>query len=224
MDLERAFTYIWKDPDWLKKVAIGGALAITGIGGIALMGWLAEMSRRVAHQEDEKLPEWDLIGDYFLAGLKFMGITLIWSSPVILLAIFFSVIPAGLLIASPEDAQGAAIAVISILSTCFWGFFMIYIIAINLLVPPLWVPVAEGVPFKELLNPKYAWNRFRANAGGFIVALLLGSLAVSLMSMLGVVLCVIGVFLTMVAAQLVIAHLIGQATMQAMESLSPIAE
>ncbi|MBN2044413.1 MAG: DUF4013 domain-containing protein [Anaerolineales bacterium] len=218
MELERAFTYIWKDPDWLKKLAIGGALAITGIGGIALMGWLAEMSRRVAHQEEESLPEWDQIGDFLLNGLKFIGVILVWTSPVIILSIIFSLIPAWMMFAIPEDGQGAAIAMISILVTCFWGFFMIYILAVNLIIPPLWVPVAEGVPFRELVNPQNSWSLFKANAGGFIVALLIGSLAGSLMSMAGVVLCVIGVFVTMVAAQLVLAHLIGQATAQAREA------
>lgn len=224
MDLERAFTYIWKDPDWLKKLAIGGALAITGIGGIALFGWLAEMSRRVALQEEEILPDWEPIGDYFLNGLKFMGVILIWISPVILLTIIFSIVPAGILMGVRQEDQGIAIAIISILSTCFWGFFMIYTIAANLLIPPLWVPVAEGLPFNELLNPKMAWGVFRANAGGFIVAFLISSLAGSLLSMAGVILCVVGMFLTMVAAQLIFAHLIGQATAQARETLSLAAE
>jgi hypothetical protein len=218
MDLERAFTYIWKDPDWLKKVAIGGVLAFTGIGGFAVMGWLAEMARRVAHQEEEILPEWDRIGDYLLNGLKFVGVLLIWTSPMIVLAILFSFIPAGIVFAVPEDGQGAAIAAISILATCFWGIFMIYIVAVNLITPPLWVPVAEGTPFQELLNPKLAWGIFKSNAGGFIVALLVGSLAASLLSMIGFVLCVVGVFLTSVATQLVLAHLIGQASAYARDA------
>jgi len=220
MDLERAFTFFTKDPDWLKKLAIGGVLALTGIGGIALFGWLAEVSRRVAHQEEDLLPEWDQIGDYFLNGLKFIGVTLIWSSPVIVLTIIFSIIPAGVMIAAPESDQGIAIALISIFMACFWGFFMLYILAVNFLVPALWVPVAEGVPFSELLSPRKAWDIFRANAGGFIVVVLISSLVGSLLSMLGTLLCLIGVFLTAVAAQLIYAHLIGQATRQARETLA----
>jgi len=175
------------------------------------------MSRRVAHQEEEILPEWDQIGDFFLTGLKFMGITLIWSSPVIVLTIIFTVIPAGMMIAMPEGDQGIGIALISIFSACFWGFFMIYILAVNFLVPPLWVPVAEGVPFIELVNPKMAWGLFRANTGGFFVAVLIGSMIGSLLSMAGVFLCVIGVFLAIVVSQLILSHLIGQATRQAYE-------
>ena len=220
MDLERAFTFFTKDPDWLKKLAIGGVLTLTGIGGIAVFGWLAEVSRRAAQKEDETLPEWDQIGEYFLNGLKFSGVTLIWSLPVIVLTIFFSIIPAGVMFAMPESDQGIAIALISIFSICFWGFFMVYIVAVNFLIPPLWVPVAEGMPFSELLNPRMAWHTFRANAGGFIVAVLIGSLVGSLLGMAGALLCVIGVFLTAVAAQLIYAHLIGQATRQAREMLA----
>ena len=224
MDLERAFTYIWKDPDWLKKLAIGGALAITGIGWIAVLGWLAEMARRVTHQEEELLPDWDRIGEFVLNGLKLIGVMMIWSSPVIVLTILFTFIPAGMMFAVPEDGQGIAIAIITILSTCFWGFFMIYLIAINLITPTLWVPVAEEVPFNKLVNPKLGWGIFKANAGGFIVALLVGSLAGSLVSMVGLVLCVIGVIVTAVAAQLILAHLIGQATAQAREVLDQTIE
>ncbi|MFN2144260.1 MAG: DUF4013 domain-containing protein [Anaerolineales bacterium] len=219
MDLERAFTFFTKDPDWLKKLVIAGVLTLTGIGGIAVFGWLAEVARRAAQQEDEFLPEWDQLGDYFLTGLKFMGVTLIWSSPAIVLTIVFSIIPAGVLFAMPESDQGIAIAMISIFSICFWGIFMIYILAVNFLIPPLWVPVAEGMPFSELLNPRMAWHTFRANAGGFIVAVLISSLVGSLLGMAGVLLCGVGIFLTVVAAQLIYAHLIGQATRQARETL-----
>jgi hypothetical protein len=153
-----------------------------------------------------------------------MGVVLIWTSPVILLTIIFSLVPAGILLGVRQEDQGIAIAIISILSTCFWGLFLIYTIAVNLIIPPLWVPVAEGMPFRELLSPKMAWGVFKANAGGFIVAFLISSLAGSLLSMAGVILCVIGVFLTMVAAQLIFAHLIGQATFQARETISLQAE
>ena len=33
MDLEKTFTYIWEDADWLKKIAIAAVLLLTGIGG-----------------------------------------------------------------------------------------------------------------------------------------------------------------------------------------------
>ncbi len=73
MDLERAFMYIWQDKDWPTKILIAAALMITGIGAIGVLGWIAELSRRVAVGEEDLLPEWDRIGDYFLSGIKLAG-------------------------------------------------------------------------------------------------------------------------------------------------------
>ena len=189
-------------------------MAITGIGGIAVFGWLAEMSRRVALQEEEILPEWDQIGDFFLNGLKFMGVTLIWTSPVILLTIIFSLVPAGILIGMSGDPGNGNCDHLDLIRLLLGLLHDLH----HRRQPadsPFVGAGGRGMPFKELLNPKMAWGVFRANAGGFIVAFLISSLAGSLLSMAGVMLCVVGMFLTMVAAQLIFAHLIGQATTQA---------
>jgi hypothetical protein len=219
MDLERAFTFIWQDEEWPAKIAIAAVLTLTGIGTIPVLGWAAETARRIANEEDQPLPPWDQIGEYTLTGLKYIGITFIWLLPVTLLVILMS---ASFLIPATADNPGPWIAAASILSMCFLTFAAVYSIAAGLLAPVLLVPLAEGQGFGKLLNPKHAWKIFRGNAGGFVVTILITWIASSILGFVGSLLCLIGVFPATVIGQLVMAHLLGQATAQSQEGLNDL--
>lgn len=219
MDLERAFTFIWQDEEWPAKIAIASVLTLTVIGTIPVLGWVAETARRVANQEDQTLPAWDQIGDYTLTGLKYIGITMIWMLPVTLLVILMSV---SFIVPAAADNPGPWIAAASVLSMCFLIFFALYSIAAGLLAPVLWVPLAEGLSFGKLLNPKHAWKIFRANAGGFVVTILITWISSSVLGFVGSLLCLIGAFPATVISQLVMAHLLGQATAQSQEGLGDL--
>ena len=218
MDLERTFAFIWEDEDWITKVLIGAALTLTGIGSLAVIGWVAELARRIAAEEDDTLPEWERIGDFFLYGLKYVGISFIWGLPIALPIILISVLTTGG--AMILDDPSPVIALSSIFVVCFTGFTFIYTLALNLLIPAVMVPLAEGESFGQLLNPSRAWKLFKANAGGFLVALLISWLAASLLSIVGTILCLIGVLPAAVISQLFMGHLIGQASAQARENLA----
>jgi hypothetical protein len=191
---------------------------LTGIGGIAVIGWVAEVARRVANGEEDTLPEWEKIGDFFMIGLKYMGISLIWASPIILPIILVSIIMAGGTMIS--DDPGPLIAALGIVNVCIAMLAMIFGLAISLLVPPLWVLLAEGESFKKLINPKHAWELFKANAGGYIVAMLITWLASTVLAMVGTLVCGIGVLPAGVISQLIMGHLTGQATAQARENIA----
>lgn len=222
MNLERSFSYIWEDKDWITKILIASALMLTGIGGIAVIGWVAEIARRVAHGEEDTLPEWDRIGDFFLIGLKYMGISLIWALPIILPIILISIVFAGGSMIA--DDPGPLFAAFGLVNVCIAMLAMIFGLAISLLVPPLLVLLAEGESFSKLINPKHAWELFKANAGGYIVAMLITWLASTLLAMVGTLLCGIGVLPAGVISQLIMGHLTGQATAQARENIESLPE
>lgn len=220
MELERAFTHIWEDEDWLVKIAIAAALTLTMIGGIAVLGWVSELARRVANGEPDKLPEWDRIGDYFIIGLKYIGVTFIWSLPVVVPLVVFAIATTGSTLVMEDPTP--VVAALSILNICLIGFFMLYIVAMNLLIPPLWVLLAEGMPFGEAIKPKNAWALFKANAGGYLVAMLISWLVASVLGSLGALLCLVGTFFASAISQLVLAHLVGQATAQARANIASV--
>ena len=142
----------------------------------------------------------------------------LWSLPVVLPILIVSIAMAGG--AAFSDDPGPLIAALGVVNLCLTVFVMIFALAISLLVPPLWVLLAEGESFQKLINPKHAWALFRANAGGFLVALLISWLASSVLGILGTALCFIGVLPAAVIGQLFMAHLVGQAIAQARENLA----
>ena len=217
MDLESALKYVWEDKDWLKKFGVAALLILSVIGSFALFGWLGEIARRVAAEEEEILPGWEPLGDYFLNGLKIFAITFVWSLPVILVIIGTSV---GFISTTFIEDPGPFIAVISVFSICLYVFIFLYIIAINLLSPPLWLLLAEGGSIRKLVNPKHAWALFRANIGSYLVTMLIGWLIAAILSPLGAVVCLVGALFTSLYSQTTLAHLVGQATRQARTNMA----
>ena len=211
MEFERAINFIWKDEDWLKKILIAAVLLLTGIGSIGVIGWMAELARRVAANEENPLPEWDDIGQYFINGLKFFAVTAIWSIPATILIGISSLLP---MLLTAFDEPNALIALFGIMVVCLNLLVFLYILVVTLLSMPLWVRVAEDTPFAELINPANAWQLLRANAGGYVVAMLVSWLAM-LVASFGTIACIIGVFFTSAISQSIFAHLTGQATAQA---------
>lgn len=216
MDLEQAFTFIWKDKDWPKKLGIAALLAVSLVGMVGVFGWLGELARRVASGEENPLPDWTNIGEYFIKGLKFIGIAAIWSLPPALVIIASST---AITLTAMMDDPGPIIPIISVFSMCLYVFVFIYLIVINLISPPLWLLVAEGGSFRELVHPRAAWTLFRANVGSYLIAMLIGWLIVFFLSPLGVVICLVGAFFTTVLSQTIMAHLVGQATRHARSNL-----
>ena len=66
-----------------------------------------------------------------------------------------------------------------------------------------------------MVNPRPAWTLFRANIGGYLIAMLVGWLITVVMSSFGVLACLVGIFFASVLSQMIVAFLVGQATAQA---------
>ena len=66
MDFDLLFSFLTQDKNWVKKVSIAAILILSQIGVIAVLGWAAEISKRVADGQTESLPEWDEIGRFSL--------------------------------------------------------------------------------------------------------------------------------------------------------------
>ena len=76
VDFGRCFGFVVKDPDWIKKVLIGGAfvlLSMVIVGLFFVAGYWVRVLRRVAAGDPLPLPEWDDLGGIFSDGLKLVG-------------------------------------------------------------------------------------------------------------------------------------------------------
>ncbi|MDH5506378.1 MAG: DUF4013 domain-containing protein [Anaerolineae bacterium] len=217
MDFTAAFTFITKDKDWPVKILIGSLLALTGIGMIPLMGWMVEISKRVANNDPDALPEWDNIGDLFINGLKLFGVSLVWLLPMMAI---FSCAALFSIIANPENSGESNVFGIMGVTICISLFFVIYALALNFLLPALIGMVGEGRDFVELLNPKNSFTLFRANTSGFIIATVVTMIALVPLNMLGMLACMIGIYPAMTYGYTILAHFSGQAYQLAKANLA----
>ena len=85
IDARQALTYVFKDEQWVGKLAVGAVLSLGPlmiIGIFPLMGYLVEIVRRVSAGSEEPLPEWsNNLGTYFRQGFPVAFGVLTWLLP-----------------------------------------------------------------------------------------------------------------------------------------------
>ncbi|MBI9048495.1 MAG: DUF4013 domain-containing protein [Anaerolineaceae bacterium] len=207
MDFGRSFSFVFEDSDWLKKVGIMALVTlIPVIGQFVLIGWGAEIIRRVVRGADTPLPELDF-GEQLGDGFKLFVIALVYSLPIIVLSIIMGGLTA--VAASVMDYDTAQIiGVIS--SICFGGIIILYSIVLVLILPAAYGNfamkgnIADGLRIGELFG--YVKN----NISAYLIVLL-GTIVASFVASLGSIACGIGILLTTVYANAMMMHLYGQA-------------
>ena len=219
MDFDKVFAFFSEDDDWAKKVGIAAILILTQIGSIAVMGWTAEIAKRIAYNQPDPIPKWDDIGDYFITGFKLIGVSLIWFLPAALLVIC----QASMMIFALQEGESLA-ALLTASSVFVYLLVFIYIIAGGLLFSPLYVLAGERLVFNQLIKPVPAWKMFRANVGGYIIAILVGTLLSIVLVSTGLLVCFVGTFFGAALGFTFLGILIGQATGRAHEVLSLVPE
>lgn len=206
MDFGIAFSYAFQDEEWLKKIAIGAVLALTGIGMIPLFGWMMEIIRR-AKVGDYSLPEWSDFGKLIMDGLKAMLIILIWMIPI---GIISGCIAGGSYLGA--DASSDTTEILG------WGMVALgsclaipFYLALILLMPPMICILADTDQFGQALNPANAWKLFRSNIGGFIIVILIQGFGFPILVGIGSIACGIGAFPAAAYAYSIMGNLFGQA-------------
>jgi hypothetical protein len=200
IDLGRGFRFVPEDPDWIKKVLIGGVFMLLAgllVGAVFVAGYGLRLLRRTARGEPRPLPEWDDLGGLFSDGLRPVGIYLAYALPVAIVPMAFimimAVAGAGLSKAGSHDASEAFGALMAM------GFMGVYaLMAVVMLALGLYVPAAlarfamlerMGAAFEVGENIAF----IRRNLSNYAMTLLLYLLA-SFAAQLGIVLCCVGFF------------------------------
>lgn len=216
MDYGAAFSFVTADEDWVKKLAIGAAVALVGVltAGLALIplaGWSLAVSRRVIDGTQPTLPEWSDFGQLVVDGLKILAIALVWSLPLVLLGACSALVSA-----FSADMNGETIStVVSILVSCI---SIPYVILLAVLEPAAFGHLAKTDQLGEAINPATAFKAVRANVGAYIVIALVALIVVPIIESIGTLVCVIGLFPAIAYSGALLGHLIGQAYRGAEES------
>jgi hypothetical protein len=213
MNYGRAFSYVFEDPDWLKKVGIAALLSLTIIGLIPVFGWSLEVTRRIINGEPDLLPDWSNFSDFLSKGFQGVVIYFVYVLPAIIINSCANVIPAIISSMEGDTAQTMAM-VFSIVSICLGCVVFVYSVAAGLVLPAALGnfvatgQIGAGFRFNEV------FGLFRAAPGPFIIVYLL-SILTSIIALLGLIACIIGVWFTIAYSTAINAHLWGQAYREA---------
>ena len=197
LDLGRAFRFVVEDPNWIKKILIGGAftlLAAVLVGAPFVMGYLVRLTRNAARGEAHPLPEWDDLGGLFMDGLRALAVYLGHLAAALILPVTAGGL---LLVVITASAHGGAGDVIGPLA----GFAMVGVYAVGgLLMLALMVYVPAAVLRFALYDrvsagfePREVIGIIQRNPGQYLLAVLL-YLVANFASQVGIVLCCVGVF------------------------------
>lgn len=205
IDVGRSITYVFEDPNWLKKVAIGGLLLLIPIFGWLVVGgyWL-RIIRRSYEATDVPLPEWDDFGGDFILGLKGFLATLAWLLPLALVAVVALII--AVIVAGASDAVRTFFGVTAVGASCL-GF--LYVLAYVFVLPLILGRVAVTGEVGPALDASAIIAEARALPVPLLISLVL-ELALRSVAGFGVVLCVIGVVFTTFLCYAMLAHIYGQ--------------
>ena len=207
MDFGKAFSFVFEDEEWLKKVGIAGLIMLIPIlGMLVVLGWSVEITKRVINNHPEPLPDWDAFIDYLVKGLQVFVIGFVYMLPVTV----FQICNLGGMMLMENGADEAVIAAVSILTICFSCFVLLYSLAAGMILPAAIGNFAAKDELKAAFSFGEVFGMVRDNIGAYALVLL-GSLAAGFVGSLGAVACVIGIIFTYAYSFAINGHLWGQA-------------
>lgn len=214
MDIGSAFTYMFDDEEWIKKLAIGGAVALVAailtpiLIGIVLFlplsGYMVEVLKNVRDGQSRPLPEWSDWGGLFKTGLMVVVITIVYNIPAIILAC-----GAGIIQGVGPQLDSDTAQSLTLVAACLNCLQAIVSIICNLFVPAAVIRYAQFNTLGAAFQFGEIFNFIKSNIGDYIIVVLLSWVA-AFIATFGVILCLVGVFFTFFWSYLVTANLYGQ--------------
>ncbi|MEA2007525.1 MAG: DUF4013 domain-containing protein [Chloroflexota bacterium] len=209
MDFGKAFSFVFEDDEWLKKIGIAGLISLIPVLGLlVVIGWGVEITRRVIQNHPEPLPDWDAFVDYLVKGLQVFVIGFVYMLPVIVIELCVGIIP--LLGGQTGGNEDTLVAVFGIFAACLVCLTTLYSLVIGLIFPAAIGNFAAKNELKAAFSLGEVFGMVRDNIGTYALVLL-GSLAAGFVGSLGTIACVIGVIFTYAYAYAINGHLWGQA-------------
>jgi hypothetical protein len=212
MEFTKAFTFVFDDPDWLKKVAINALIGLIPIvGALYLFGWGLEVARRVAVRSAVVLPDVDF-GTFLGHGFKAFVVSIVYAIPV-----FIITLPIVAIAAIAEGARidtDALYTVVAISNVCGGLLGVAYGLLMGLLIPAALTRTVVRGSIGAGLQIGAVFGMVKSAPGAYILTLLGTMVAGFLAALVGTLACGIGIVFTAAYQQAVTGHLYGQAYLQ----------
>lgn len=206
MDIGKAFTYVFEDEDWVKKVLLGGVINLIPIVGFLFTtGYMLETIKNVMEGRPLPLPEWDDWGGKVMKGLMAFIIGLVYSIPILLVVFCF----VGVMVVAGQN-EDVANALGSFGGLCMNCVSWLYSLALMIVFPAVTARYAAAWELGAAFRFGEIFNLVKDNIGTYLLVLVISLLA-GIVGSLGLVACGIGVLFTTFYGMLVNAHAYGQA-------------
>jgi len=214
IDFGRSFTFVSEDPDWPKKVLIGGAFALACailVGLPFVFGYFSRTLRNVASGTSPALPEWDDLGGIFEEGLRLTAVYVVYTLGVlVVLGVFGAALLVPVFVASGSRKASDALAAVSALGiVALYGIIMLVSLAMALYMPAALARAAQ----RGTVSDGFAWREnlafITANLANYALALVSYLLA-GFLAQFGFLLCCVGIFPAAFWSYLVLASALGQ--------------
>ena len=190
----RPFTFVFDDPEWVPKVLIGGLFVLASfviVGIFFLLGYMARLMRNVIAGVPRPLPAWDDLGEYFNEGLRLFGVSLVYTLPVVILAIAVG-IPAGIMSGVDDEMArnlgGCALGSI-------WCLLVPASFAIMLFLPAALLWAVTQQRFAAAFEFGEIWSFIKSNIGNYLLAIVV-YLVADFVAGFGIVLLCVGIIFT----------------------------
>jgi hypothetical protein len=215
VDFGRSFTLVTEDPEWVRKILIGGVFTLACallVGVPFVLGYFSRTLKNVIAGEARPMPDWDDLGDLFNEGLRLTAVYLLYVLAVVaVLAALGCVVALPLMALSgrggrPSEVLGlfGGLGIVGL-----YGLVMLTSLALAVYLPAALArsavrgTVADGFAWRETLL------FIQANLGNYLISLVIYLLA-SFAAQFGFILCCVGFFPAAFWAYMVLAVALGQ--------------
>jgi len=216
LDIGRAFTFGFEDEQWLTKLLIGALLLLLGfvfsfilIGVVAffiISGYAIATARNVSRDEELPLPTWEDFSGMLVDGFRLLAATFVWSIPMFILYTPIAV----LTIMADQNNGGVWAALLTITLLTCGCLALIYGIFLFIISPILMWLIAAEERIGAALDVRRVIDILRSHLGPVVVVAIAIWVAQLLASLVGALLCGVGLLATSVWAVWVQGHLVGQ--------------
>ncbi len=203
VDFGRCFTFVSEDPEWIKKILIGGVFTLLSpilVGIPFVLGYFARTLKNVAAGVARPLPDWDDFGGLFGEGLQLAAVYLlhVFGAFAVVAALGCVALTPAMLagglggrnLHGPAEAIGAlsGLALVAV-----YGLAMLLSLVVAVYVPAALARAAMHGSIAE----GFAWRDnlafIRANLGNYLLSFVIYMVA-GFAAQFGVLLCCVGVF------------------------------
>ncbi len=217
MEFSKAFTFVFSDQNWIKKILILGLVSLIPIiGWLVILGWSLQITRQIIKNEVFNLPDLHF-GEQLSLGFKGFVIALVFTLPAMLFSLpSIAVAPLGQAVELDEQTLSTMIVLVSV---CCGGIQLIYSIGIAFFLPAAFGNFVDKGFLSAGFRLGELFNLVKAAPVAYLLVVV-GSMLASFIAGLGFIACIIGAIFTFAYSQAIVAHLTGQAFREAQSKTS----